>query len=41
MVTLNGQMTVDVMDTKFASGPFTLQYGRGIVQFRNVQITPL
>ena len=41
MVTLNGQMTVDIMDTQYASGPFTLQYGRGIVRFRNVQITPL
>jgi hypothetical protein len=41
MVTLNGQKTVDVMDTKHASGPFTLQYGAGIVRFRNVQITPL
>jgi hypothetical protein len=41
MITLNGQKTVDIMDTKFASGPFTLQYGRGIVRFKNVQITPM
>jgi len=41
VVTLNGQRTVDVMDTKFASGPFTLQYGAGIVRFKNVKITPM
>ena len=41
MVTLNGQKTVDVMDSKHASGPLTLQYGAGIVRFKNVQITPL
>ena len=41
VITLNGQKTVDVMDTKFASGPFTLQYGAGIVRFKNVQITPM
>jgi len=41
VITLNGMKTVDVMDTKFASGPFTLQYGAGIVRFKNIQITPL
>jgi hypothetical protein len=41
VITMNGQKTVDVMDTKFASGPFTLQYGAGIVRFKNVKITPM
>ena len=41
VVMLNGQKTVDVMDSKHASGPFTLQYGRGIVRYKNVQITPM
>ena len=41
MITLNGMKTVDIMDTKFASGPFTLQYGAGIVRFKNIQITPM
>jgi hypothetical protein len=41
MVTLNGQKTVDVQDSKHASGPFALQYGSGVVKFRKVQIKPL
>ena len=41
VITLNGQKTVDVMDSKHASGPFTLQYGAGIVRFKNVKITPM
>ena len=41
VITLNGMKTVDVMDSKHASGPFTLQYGAGIVRFKNIQITPL
>jgi hypothetical protein len=40
-VTLNGVKTVDVQDTKHASGPFALQYGSGVVKFRKVQIKPL
>ena len=40
VVKLNGTVTVDVMDSKFASGHFTLQYGAGLVRFRNVKITP-
>ncbi|MBI2317648.1 MAG: DUF1080 domain-containing protein [Betaproteobacteria bacterium] len=38
---LNGVQTVDVQDSKFASGPFALQYGAGVVKFRKVQIRPL
>ena len=41
VVKLNGTVTVDVMDSKFASGHFTLQYGAGIVRFRNVRIRAL
>ena len=37
-VTLNGQQTVDVEDSKFASGPIALQRGAGTVMFRNVRI---
>jgi hypothetical protein len=39
-VVLNGTRTVDVEDAKFARGPIALQYGAGIVKFRNVQIHP-
>jgi len=41
MVTLNGVKTVDVQDAKHARGPFGLQYGAGVVKFRNVQVRPL
>jgi hypothetical protein len=37
-VTLNGTQTVDVEDSQFADGPIALQYGAGIVKFRNVRI---
>ena len=40
-VLLNGIQTVDVQDSKFASGPIALQWGRGVVKFRKVQIKPL
>ena len=40
MVVLNGKKTVDVKDTKFASGPFALQWGRGTVKFRKVELRP-
>ena len=40
-VTLNGTQTVAVEDTQFADGPIALQYGAGIVKFRNVRIRPL
>jgi len=41
VVTLNGQMTADVHDSKHAGGPFALQYGSGVIKFRKVQIKPL
>src|SRR5918999_6096063 len=41
VVVLNGQKTVDVQDSKHASGPFALQYGSGVIKFRKVQIKPL
>jgi hypothetical protein len=40
-VVLNGVKTVDVEDGKLASGPFALQWGRGTIKFRKVEITPL
>jgi hypothetical protein len=40
-VTLNGVRTVDVNDSRLASGPFALQYDAGTVKFRNVSIRPL
>ena len=40
-VILNGIRTVDVEHGEHASGPIALQYGAGIVRFRNVQIRPL
>jgi Domain of Unknown Function (DUF1080) len=39
-VTLNGQITVDTEDDKFAAGPIALQYAAGRVMFRNVRIRP-
>ena len=41
VVTLNGEKTADVQDSKHAAGPFALQYGSGVVKFRKVQIKPL
>jgi hypothetical protein len=47
-VELNGQKTVELNDSKFASGPFTLQFGNGpkdapggAIKWRKVQIRPL
>ena len=40
-VTLNGTRTVDIEDTQYADGPIALQYGAGVVKFRNVRIRPL
>ena len=39
--TLNGTPTADGQDSKYASGPISLQYGAGVVKFRKVQIKPL
>jgi Domain of Unknown Function (DUF1080) len=41
VVVLNGQKTVDVQDSKHASGPLALQYGSGVIKWRKVQIKPL
>ncbi len=41
VVTLNGIRTVDVEHSEFARGAIALQYGAGIVKFRNVQIRTL
>ena len=38
---LNGQKTVDTRDAKFAAGPFALQWGRGTIKFRKVEIRPI
>jgi hypothetical protein len=38
VLVLNGVKTVDVQDSKLASGPFALQWGRGTVKFRRVEI---
>lgn len=38
---LNGMTTVDVQDGKFASGPVALQWGRGTIKWRKVEIRPL
>jgi Domain of Unknown Function (DUF1080) len=41
VLVLNGVKTVDVQDGKLASGPIALQWGRGTVKFRKVEIRPL
>ena len=41
VVNLNGTQTVDTTDDQFTSGPIALQYGAGIVRFRNVRIRSL
>jgi len=40
-LTLNGVRTVDTKNSKYKRGPIALQYGKGIVKFRKVEITPL
>ena len=41
VLVLNGIKTVDVEDSKLASGPIALQWGRGTIKFRKVEIRPL
>lgn len=41
ILVLNGTKTVDIEDSKLASGPIALQWGRGTVKFRKVEIRPL
>ena len=38
VVMLNGVKTADVQDSKLASGPIALQWGRGTIKFRKVDI---
>ncbi len=41
VLVLNGVKTVDVKDDKLASGPIALQWGRGTIKFRSLEIKPL
>jgi Domain of Unknown Function (DUF1080) len=41
IVSLNGAKTVEVKDSKLASGPIALQWGRGVIKFRKVEIKAL
>lgn len=41
IVRLNGATTVVLEDDTYSSGPISLQYGAGVVKFRNVQIREL
>jgi hypothetical protein len=41
VLVLNGVTTVDVEDSKLASGPIALQWGRGVIKFRKVEIKAL
>jgi len=41
LVCLNGAQMIDVEDSQFADGPIALQYGLGVVKFRNVMIRGL
>jgi len=38
VVVLNGTKTADIEDSKLASGPLALQWGRGTIKFRKVQV---
>jgi 3-keto-disaccharide hydrolase len=41
VVVMNGQKTVDIRNGLFTEGPFTLQYGAGVIKFRKVAVKPL
>jgi Domain of Unknown Function (DUF1080) len=41
VLVLNGVKTVDIQDGKFANGPIALQWGRGTIKFRKLEIRPL
>lgn len=41
VLVLNGVKTVDVRDAKLAQGPVALQWGRGTIKWRKVEIRPL
>ena len=38
---LNGAKTVDVQDSKLSNGPIALQWARGTIKFRKLEIKPL
>ena len=38
---LNGVKTVEIDDAKLASGPIALQWGRGTIKFRKLEVKPL
>ena len=40
-VVMNGVTTADIEDKSFASGPFSLQYGSGVIKWRKVMVRPL
>jgi hypothetical protein len=40
-VVFNGVVTVNVQNSKFAEGPFALQYAGGPIKWRKVQVRPL
>jgi hypothetical protein len=40
-VEMNGVVTADIEDKSFAAGPFSLQYGGGVIKWRKVQVRPL
>lgn len=40
-VSMNGAVTVDVKDSKFADGPIALQSAGGIIKFRKLEIKPI
>jgi hypothetical protein len=40
-VMLNGQKTVELHNGMFEEGPFTLQYGEGVIKWRKVAVKPL
>jgi hypothetical protein len=40
-VVFNGVVTVNVQNSKFAEGPFALQYAGGPIKWRKVQVKPL
>jgi hypothetical protein len=41
VIMLNGTKTVDIHDATYKSGPISLQYGAGVVKFKNVHIERL
>ena len=41
VVVLNGEKTVDITDSKFTEGPFSLQAAGGVIKWRKVQVRPL